>query len=684
MLNGLKCIRTVYFNLSDVKKASGRLTGIRISPIGIPEGELSLYKVAFEQEHILKKTSGNFVEILTDGKTVFASFKVGGEYVGKTVEIYGVQPKLVRDSVENLSPLATAIATGETQTVTFPFMGEKISHLSTQFMGVVRDGDECIYFESRELIQNWYEHCGGNPYAFELPDSDFNVTDGKYGALGDGFHDDTKAIQHAIDDASETGGRVVIPGNTSPYGKRYIVTNLVLRSNVELHICKNAVLWQADDISMYERLPRFGHNVSMTGVNWPANHTCGNYPLIYAHRQQNVKLTGPGTIRMCDAGSRSEDGLFQFIGDNVCIGCCDRMHVIPVGIVECENIEISNIKIIRSSATYLNLNENKNGFFGNITLDEAKCTGADGMWPLGSNGMKFTRIMLNSNDDGICLSSNYNDPRDVLWNFAYPGADGGTQNIELSHSYFNCHTFTASAVSFCTWGTDGPELERQEVSDIHIFDTSLEGRVSLGGWTDNPYFGKCPFDGSEQNDFSPVKNVRVHDCDLRSPLGFGSLRITNFENDFGCKSPSDFEYGDFTRREPERLPYWTTGLANWSYTTKEAVRQINLYGLNCAMILPKRNKVCDLYQGLYLTKGTHTLAFSYKGTGYFDAFVRRSDGEEVCKKEFYAEKASYTAGKEFKPTSFEFTVHDDGLYHIGIIADYIKTNVVYATSFKID
>ncbi len=684
MLNGLNKIRTVYFNFSDNTKAVGQLTGLRISPIGIANQEISIYKIAFEQEHIIRSSSGRFAEILTDGKKVYASFKVSPEYVGKTVEIYRVYPQLINDSIENNTPLASGVATGETQTLEFPNTDGKISLISSQFMGVVRDGDECVYFEKRELIENWFDFCGGNPYAFRLPDNEFIVTDESFGALGDGFHDDTKAIQHAIDEAAKVGGRVVIPGNSSPYGKRYIVTNLVLRSNVDLHICANAILWQADDMSMYERLPRFGHNVSMTGVNWPANHTCGNYPMIYAFREQNIKITGKGTIRMCDTESQSTDGLFSFIGDNVCIGCCDRLHVTPVGIIECENIEISDIKIIRSSATYLNLNENKCGFFGNIFMDESKCTGADGMWPLGSRGMKFTRIMLNNNDDGICLSSNYNDPRDVLWNFAYPGTDRGTHEIELSHSYFNCHTFTASAVSFCTWGTDGPELELQEVSDIHIFDTSLEGRVSVGGWTDNPYFGMCPFNGSETDDFSPVKNVRIHDCDLRSPLGLNTLRITNFDNDFGFNSPSDFEYGNFTRREPERLPYWTTGLSNWSYTTKAAVKQINLYGVNCAMIKPIQGAVSDLYQGLHLEKGTHKMTFAYKGTGYFDAFVRTSKGEIICKKQFYAEKASFIKGTEFKTDSFEFTVEESGLYHIGLETYFDKTNVVYATDFKMD
>lgn len=96
----------------------------------------------------------------------------------------------------------------------------------------------------------------------------------------------------------------------------------------------------------------------------------------------------------------------------------------------------------------MNLNSCRNGFVGNVFMDEAKCTVADGMWPSGSGGIKFTRILLNTNDDGICLSSNYNDPCDVLWVFAYPGTERGTHNIELSHSSFNCYTFTEAPFHF--------------------------------------------------------------------------------------------------------------------------------------------------------------------------------------------------------------------------------------------
>lgn len=298
--------------------------------------------------------------------------------------------------------------------------------------------------------------------------------------------------------------------------------------------------------------------------------------------------------------------------------------------------------------------------------------------------MRFTRIMLNNNDDGICLSACYNDPRDMLWYYDYPGMRHGTRQIELSHSRFSCYTFTASAISFCTWGTDSPVLDNMEVRDIHIYDTVLEGRVAIGGWTDNPYYGVKPFDGSETDDFSPVSNISVHDCEFRSPIGIAPLRITNFENDFGFPSPSDFEYGSFMRRPAERHTDWRLGLSNWSYDTKEAVEQITLYGTACACLRPLRGKICNLWQGLTLSAGAHTMRFRYKAGGSFCAFVRNNDGVTVSDYIITETGCGYLPGCEWKEAVFKFNLPKDGLWQVGIAADAQKTIVVYATDFTMD
>lgn len=671
--------QTVFWNLSDLE-LSGRLTKLRLEPAG--SGTLLFKKFGFEQENVLEPDAGRFVSCTADADTITFVCRLKPEYVGNRLVLCETHPHLLKEDPADLERIAECPADEELVHLKAPLQGAKISRLSSQFIGfVIKPDDSFVKLAKRTVISNWRELCGGNPYDFTLPAQDYDVTQPPFNAKGDAFSNDTAAIQAAIDYAAANGGgRVVVPGSDEFYGRRYMVTNLRMKSNVELHLEEGAILWQADDLTYYDRMPRFGHNVAMTGVNWPANHTTGNFPLLFAFRQHNVKITGLGTIRMCDTESASVDGWFTRIGDNVCIGCTDRMHVVPLALTECENVEISSIHLIRSSAVHINLNYCRHAFIGGITIDQNKCTGADGIWPCGSDGVKITCILMNNNDDGICLSASYNDPRDVLWCYDYPGFDHGTHNVELSHSYLHCYTFTASAISFCTWGTDAPDLERHEVSDIHIFDTSLEGRASIGGWTDNPYYGVTPFDASEKDDFSPVKNVWVHNCDLQSPLSIAPLRITNFRNDFGFKSPSDFEYGSFRRRTAEQNEGWRAGLSNWSYTTREAVDQILLDGDTCACLRPMRERTCDLYQGLYLEAGTWCFHFEHKAAGTFTAFVRTADDQPVAAKEYSSPAGSYLKGRPWQPVDMAFTVSKPGLYHIGFDTDYEKTLVLYVTN----
>ncbi len=713
-LSGMNTVRTVYLNLSDHPKATGRLTGLRLAPAIAAPATLHIDKIAFEQEARIHPTAGRFLSCVADVETdtVTLTCEVDPAYLGGTLGIYDVFPSDIHPELDRLECVAACPIDAATLTLVAPLLrkseeGRRVTRIASQFFGAVTGeavgNAPYIPFEARTVIENWQDICGENPYAFDLPDTVFDVTDAAFGAKGDGFTNDTNAIQAAIDAASEAGGGVVVvPGGIHPacgregadMGRRYMVTNLVLRSFVELRIETGAILWQADDIAHYQILPRFGHNVSMTGINWPANHTSGNMPMIYARREEHFRLTGGGTVRLCDTESYSEDGLFRFIGDNVCIGCRDRMHVCPIGITECDTFEVSNLSVIRSSAVYLSLCGNRHGYFANLLLDESKCTGADGMWPSGSDGMHFTRILLNDNDDGICLSSNYNDPRDMLWCFTYPGTNRSTRHVELSHSRFRCNP-QGSAVSFCIWGTDAPNLEMQEVHDNHIFDTVLEGRLAIGGWTDNPYYGVFPFDCSEQDDFSPVRNLRVHDCEFKNPVDIGGVRVTNFENDFGYPSPSQFERGDFRRRPTEQNPGWELGLANWSYDTREAVEQVLLYDVPCALIKPVRGKPGNLWQGLTLSEGTHTMCFKYKAGGTFRAFARRpldlrrptdapATTETVAEATFQTAPGGYRKGFEWQEGVLTVTVSEAGLYHLGVEADFRDTIALYVTDFRMD
>ena len=100
------------------------------------------------------------------------------------------------------------------------------------------------------------------------PDTDCNVTAEPYGAKGDGSHNDTRAIQSALDDAA--CGRIVLPAP----GEFLVSALRIGRSRVELHVAPGATLKISDDRE-----------------TWP-----GTRDIITAASVDNVAITGGGTV----------------------------------------------------------------------------------------------------------------------------------------------------------------------------------------------------------------------------------------------------------------------------------------------------------------------------------------------------------------------------------------------------
>ncbi len=113
-----------------------------------------------------------------------------------------------------------------------------------------------------------------------FPDVNFNVTD--YGALPDGKTDCTEAFKKAIAAANEAGGgRVMVPAGA------FLSGPIHLKSNVNLHVSKGATILFSTEPNDY--LPP-------VYTRWEGVE-CMNYsPFVYAYEQENIAITGEGTL----------------------------------------------------------------------------------------------------------------------------------------------------------------------------------------------------------------------------------------------------------------------------------------------------------------------------------------------------------------------------------------------------
>ncbi len=148
----------------------------------------------------------------------------------------------------------------------------------------------------------------------KFPDKKFPITD--FGAVGDGTTDCTKAIAAAIDACNAAGGgRVIVPPG------KFLTGAIVLKSNVNLHVAKNATLLFSTDPAAYPNV----------FTRWEGVE-CYNYsPLIYARGQQNFAITGEGTLD----GQAGYDNWWGWIknqsGEKTLLARADRDALLQLG-----------------------------------------------------------------------------------------------------------------------------------------------------------------------------------------------------------------------------------------------------------------------------------------------------------------------------------------------------------------
>ena len=219
----------------------------------------------------------------------------------------------------------------------------------------------------------------------------------KFGAKGDGTSADTRAVQQAIDECSQSGG-----GTVSVSPGQYVIGTIVLKNNVNLFLQSGATLlanMNMNDYSMPEDARIASHNVV-------ARH------LIFAYRAENISITGTGTIDgqshyHLSRNARSEPAPNDLWKEVVAWNWRLGTYISPmVEIAECKNVLVENVTLQNAAGWTLR----PVGCDG-VTIRGIKIRNpiyspnADGIDPACSQNVLISNCDIFTGDDAICVKS---------------------------------------------------------------------------------------------------------------------------------------------------------------------------------------------------------------------------------------------------------------------------------------
>jgi polygalacturonase len=371
-----------------------------------------------------------------------------------------------------------------------------------------------------------------------FPNQDFNITG--YGAKGDGVTDCTEAFRRAIQECfNADGGRVVVPPGV------FLTGAIHLKSNVNLYLAKGATIRFSTEPKKY--LPVVFTRYECTEVM--------NYsPLIYAFEQENIAITGEGTLDgQGDAWhswkSKADANKLVKMGEDgvpVAQRVFGEGHFLRPNFVQpmrCKNVLIEGVRIINSPMWVLHPLYSTNVTVRGVTVDTTG-PNTDGCDPDSCSDVWIKDCKFSDGDDCIAVKSG----RD---------ADGRRVNIPCQNLVIQNCTFAAGhgGVALGSETAGGLRWLFAENCQFDSPDLDMAMRFKTnparGGYIENIYLRNCTvktakfgihmtqrygssgaMQGSER---PPIKDIDIRDCTFgtltKAPIfieGYdSSLKITD-------------------------------------------------------------------------------------------------------------------------------------------------------------
>ncbi|SOE23384.1 Polygalacturonase [Spirosomataceae bacterium TFI 002] len=348
--------------------------------------------------------------------------------------------------------------------------------------------------------------CGTDSKAQKV--KEYSITN--YGAVGDGITLNTIAIQKAIDAAHKNGG-----GRLLVSKGKYLTGTIELKSNVELHLKKDAILLGSTIPSHYRSLEMNGRPEAIK------KDDNSQLALIVAFKADNISISGTGTI----------DGQGQELAIHI-----DSLH--HAGIVidpdysyrsnrpnekmrpkllrfsTCENVKLTQTSFRNSACWGLSFELCTNLTLDGLNIYNRAYWNNDGMDITDSKNVRITNCDVNSADDGICLKSYYIGYANESIYIANCTIRSGASAIKFgtaSYSGFknvtieNIKVFDTYRSAIALESVDGAIIENIKISNLVAVNTGNSIFIRLGHR-----------DGSKPG---IVRNVHMKNIKVQVPLG---------------------------------------------------------------------------------------------------------------------------------------------------------------------